>query len=182
MRKLSIKKGKATCPMSRLKSHTGSPGPQPEVRSMPPLPCMGSAVPMWFGALGMAGAELTGVDGIDVSGLETVSPLFICPLPPFEPLLHVKEKRKSKQREIKQRFMKRMKQGSKKSGRLSSKQKRALLSCVEIIESNKTRARERGSRRTRGECSPRVGGVSGNSCSLPSLGHGWGSLMLFWIC
>ena len=59
-------------------------------------------------------AKLTGVDGIDVSGLETVSPLFTYPLPPFEPLLHLKEKHKSKQREIKQRFMKRMKQGSKK--------------------------------------------------------------------
>lgn len=100
--------------MSQLKNHTGSPGPQPEVPSTPPLPCMGSAVSMWFGALGMAGAELTGVDGIDVSGLETVSPLFTYPLPPFEPLLHLKEKHKSKQGEIKQRFMKRMKQGSKK--------------------------------------------------------------------
>ena len=72
MRKLSIEKGKATCSTSQLKSHTGSPGPQPEVPSMAPLPCMGSAVSMRFGALGMGGAELIGVNGIDVSGLETV--------------------------------------------------------------------------------------------------------------
>ena len=51
-----------------------------------------------------------------------------------------------------------MKQGSKESGRLSSKQKRAFLSFVEIIENDKTRARERGSRRTRSECSPPGGG------------------------
>lgn len=100
-----IKKGKATCSTSQLKSHTGSPGPQPEVLSMSPLPCMGSAVSLWFGALGRGGAELIGVNGIDVFGLETVSPLFTCPLPPFEPLLHLKEKHKSKQRGTKQRFM-----------------------------------------------------------------------------
>ena len=98
MRKLSNKKGKVMCPMSQLKSHTVSPGPQPEVSSTAPFPCMGSTVSMWFGALGMAGAELTGVDGMDVSGLETVSPLFTCPLPPFEPLLHLKEKQKQTKR------------------------------------------------------------------------------------
>ena len=180
MRKLSIEKGKATCSTSQLKSHTGSPGPQPEVPSMAPLPCMGSAVSMRFGALGMGGAELIGVNGIDVSGLETVSPSFTCPLPPFEPLLHLKEKHKSRQRGTKQRFMKRTKRGSKKSGRFSSKQQRALLSFVEITESDKTGARERRSGRTRSKWSPRRACLR-KEPQHPLLGAWW-SLMLFLIC
>lgn len=67
-----------------------------------------------------------------------------------------------------------MKRGSEKSGRFSSKQQRALLSFVEIIESDKTGARERRSRRTRSKCSP------GRECLRkelqPPLLGAWGSL------
>lgn len=64
-----------------------------------------------------------------------------------------------------------MKRGSEKSGRFSSKQQRALLSFVEIIESDKTGARERRSRRTRSKCSPPGAGVSQKRAATPPLGR-----------
>lgn len=84
---------------------------QRPVPSAPLLPFKGSAVWIWFGAFAMAGAELTGVEMGRLSWFGDTRCPHRLPAPsPLQPFPHLKGKDKSKQREVKQSFMERMKQ------------------------------------------------------------------------
>lgn len=86
------------------------------------------------------------LDGIYFPGSETIlSSLFAWDPHPRHPILYLKEKDKSNYREIKQSFMGRMKQESKKNRQAFKENKyKAPLSYLEIIGSNKTRAERQG--------------------------------------